>query len=165
MQAAPTIEQLDPQHFMTGTYLYKDVQAYAALGEHRTATEVDRKTSQWLRQQLEGYGFSARLEPFAVRQFLLERTEMVLDSTKKIPCFPVWPPHASVQVARIVSSGPGIDADVRGGIALVKLPRPVQLHCRRSQHHLLGRLRCARTCLRTRRRICRRFARASHQWG
>src|SRR6185436_2697116 len=61
MQAAPTIEQLDPQHFMTGAYLYKDVQAYAALGEHRTASEVDRKTSQWLRQQLEGFGFSARL--------------------------------------------------------------------------------------------------------
>src|SRR5258705_10129105 len=112
MQAAPTIEQLDPQHFMTGTYLYKDVQAYAALGEHRTATEVDRKTSQWLRQQLEGFGFSARLEPFAVRQFLLERAELILDGAAKIPCFPLWPPLAMARGARIVPSGPGLDGDV-----------------------------------------------------
>jgi hypothetical protein len=122
MQAAPTIEQLDPQHFMTGTYLYKDVLAYAALGEHRTATEVDRKTSQWLRQQLEGFGFSARLEPFTVRQFLLERAELSLDSAAKIPCFPLWPPLAMSRGARIVPSGPGADGDVRGTIALVKLP-------------------------------------------
>ncbi|HEV8145692.1 MAG TPA: hypothetical protein VGP79_04905 [Bryobacteraceae bacterium] len=125
MQAAPTIEQLDPQHFMTGAYLYKDVQAYAALGEHRTATEVDRKTSQWLRQQLEGFGFSARLEPFTVRQFFLERAELTLDGAAKIPCFPLWPPlatGATPRRARIVPSGPGADGDVRGAIALVKLP-------------------------------------------
>lgn len=122
MQAPLTIEQLDPQHFMTGPNLYADVKAYADFGEHRTAGDPDRKTSQWLRQQLEGFGFSARLEPFTVRQFFLERAEVVLDSAKKIPCFPLWPPHASMQVARIVSSGPGIDADVRGAIALVKLP-------------------------------------------
>lgn len=122
MQAAPTIEQLDPQHFMTGTYLYKDVQAYAALGEHRTATEVDRKTSEWLRQQLEGFGFSARLQPFAVRQFFLERAELTLDNATKVPCFPLWPPLATERRAGIVPSGPGADGDVRGAIALVKLP-------------------------------------------
>jgi hypothetical protein len=122
MQAAPTIEQLDPQHFMTGTYLYKDVQAYAALGEHRTASEVDRKTSQWLRQQLDGFGFRARLEPFTVRQFLLERAELTLDNATRIPCFPLWPPLAAQRNARIVPSGPGLDGDVRGAIALVKLP-------------------------------------------
>src|SRR5258706_9284081 len=121
MQAAPTIEQLDPQHFMTGAYLYKDVQAYAALGEHRTATEVDRKTSQWLRQQLEGFGFSARLEPFTVRQFFLERAELTLDSATKIPCVPLWPPLAISRGGRIVPSDPGADGAVRGAIALLKL--------------------------------------------
>ena len=71
MQAAvtaqATMDKLDPQHFMTGEFLYNDVKAYAAMGEHRTAGEPDRKTSQWLRQQLGGFGFNAGLEPFSVR--------------------------------------------------------------------------------------------------
>jgi hypothetical protein len=129
MQAAvtaqATMEKLDPQHFMTGEFLYKDVKAYAAMGEHRTAAEPDRKTSHWLRQQLEGFGFNARLEPFSVRQFFLERAELTLDGGKRAACFPLWPPLATGPkpvTARVVSSGPGFDADVRGAIALVRLP-------------------------------------------
>src|SRR5258708_6454164 len=129
MQAAvpaqATMDKLDPQHFMTGEFLYNDAKAYAAMGEHRTAGEPDRKTSQWLRQQLEGFGFNARLEPFSVRQFFLERVELTLDGGKRAACFPLWPPLATgvkPVIARVVSSGPGFNADVRGAIALVRLP-------------------------------------------
>src|SRR5258708_32643489 len=54
MQADTPIEKLESQRFMTGAYLHDDVKVYSALGEHRIATVVDRKTSEWLRQQTGG---------------------------------------------------------------------------------------------------------------
>jgi hypothetical protein len=114
MQAAVPIEKLDPQRFLTGEYLYNDVKAYAALGEHRTAGAPDRRTSEWLKQQLEGFGFITDLHPFAVRQFFLERSELALDGATKIPCFPLWPPRAGAVTAPV--------GNARGEIAVVRFP-------------------------------------------
>ena len=39
----------DVQHeALKGESLYRDVVAYCSLGEHRTGTDVDIKTSKWL---------------------------------------------------------------------------------------------------------------------
>src|SRR5260370_40675834 len=122
--AQATMDKLDPQHFMTGEFLYNDVKAYAAMGEHRTAGEPDRKTSQWLRQQLEGFGFNARLEPVRVRQFFLERAELTLAGGKRVAGFPRRPPlptGAKPVTSRGGSAGPRFGADVRGAVAAVLL--------------------------------------------
>jgi len=113
------MDNLDPQHFMTGELLFNDVKAYSALGEHRTASEVDRKTSQWLVKQLEGYGFTARLAPFRVRQFQFASARLTADG-RSIPCFPLWPPRATGMepVRGAVAHGA-----VKGCVAVVRLPK------------------------------------------
>jgi hypothetical protein len=89
-----SIDTLDPQHFMTGEYLFNDVKAYSALGEHRTASKVDRDTSAWLAKQLEGFGFSSKLVPFRVHQFQFDSARLVANG-RPIPCFPLWLPRAT----------------------------------------------------------------------
>jgi hypothetical protein len=89
-----TMDSLDPQHFMTGELLLNDVQAYSALGEHRTAGKVDRDTSAWLAKQLEGFGLTTKLAPFRVRQFQFESARLAVNG-RSIPCFPLWFPRAT----------------------------------------------------------------------
>ena len=134
MQAVVPIEKLEPQRFMTGEYLYNDVKAYAAMGEHRTATAVDRRTSEWLARQLEGFGFTARLHDFNVRQFFVERSELVLDDATRIPCFPLWPPR--VGEARETLGGTA-GGRAGGAIAVVRLPAAGAMNARSGHAELL----------------------------
>lgn len=88
-----SMDTLDPQHFMTGEFLFNDVKAYSALGEHRTAGKTDRDTSAWLARQLEGFGFTSKLVPFRVRQFQFDSARLTANG-RSIPCFPLWLPRA-----------------------------------------------------------------------
>jgi hypothetical protein len=105
-----SMDALDPQHFMTGEFLFNDVKAYSALGEHRTASKADRETSAWLAKQLEGFGFTAKLAPFRVRQFQLESARLIVNG-RPVPCFPLWPPRATaptrlnIKIARLPKGG------------------------------------------------------------
>jgi hypothetical protein len=122
MQPA-ALDALDPQHFMTGEFLYNDVKAYSALGEHRTATPSDRKTSEWLAKQLEAFGFTSKLVPFRVRQFQFESSSLVADS-RSIPCFPLWIPKSTGREP--VRSGIA-RGTVKGKIAVVRLPKGIAI--------------------------------------
>jgi hypothetical protein len=42
------------------------IQAYDAQGNHRTGTEVDRKSAEWLTRQVRALGVEPSLEPFAL---------------------------------------------------------------------------------------------------
>jgi len=112
-----SMDTLDPQHFMTGEFLFNDVKAYSALGEHRTASKVDRDTSAWLAQQLEGFGFTTKLLPFGVRQFQYESASLIV-SGRSIPCFPLWPPRATGPMRAAIARG-----TVKGCVAIVRLPK------------------------------------------
>jgi hypothetical protein len=98
---------------LDGGALYADVAAYAALGEHRTATTADVKTSHWLTQQLESAGYRARLMPFRLEQFFPRKTELKV-AGQVLPSFPLWWPHPT-------GSSP-LRGALGGNIALVKLP-------------------------------------------
>ena len=54
---------------LSGAKLYADVISYYNLGEHRTASEVDLRTSQWMLEQLRAAGLKATLQTFPLRQF------------------------------------------------------------------------------------------------
>src|SRR4030095_3008992 len=58
---------------LAGSRLYEDVIAYYNLGEHRTATEPDLRTSQWLIEQLRAAGLKATSQSFGVRQFFVHQ--------------------------------------------------------------------------------------------
>ena len=112
-----SMDTLDPQHFMTGEFLFNDVKAYSALGEHRTASKVDRDTSAWLAKQLEGFGFTSKLVPFRVRQFQFESARLTA-SGRSIPCFPLWPPRATGPVRAPIAR-----ATVKGCVAIARFPK------------------------------------------
>ena len=117
MQSAAT---LDPQHFLAGELLYNDVKTYSAFGEHRTASEADRKTSDWLVKQLLGFGFIARLSPFRAQSFQLSSARLVADG-RAVPCFPLWPPRAG-EVRAQVAHG-----NRKGAVAIVRFPKAAAL--------------------------------------
>jgi hypothetical protein len=111
------MDTLDPQHFMTGEFLFNDVKAYSALGEHRTAGKVDRDTSAWLATQLDGFGFTSKLLPFRVRQFQCDSASLMV-SGRSIPCFPLWLPRATGPVRAPIAR-----AAVKDCVAIVRLPK------------------------------------------
>lgn len=114
-----SLDVLDPQHFMTGEFLFNDVKAYSALGEHRTASKVDRDTSAWLAKQLEAFGFTSKLIPFHVRQFQFDSAHLSANGSS-IPCFPLWFPRSTGAVPLRAAIARGA---VKGCVAIARLPK------------------------------------------
>jgi len=79
---------------LSGAKLYEDVIAYYNLGEHRTASEVDLRTSQWLLEQLRAAGLKATFHSFALRQFFVSQTRLAIGE-KTIRAFPLWFPRST----------------------------------------------------------------------
>lgn len=79
---------------LSGAKLYEDIIAYYNLGEHRTATETDLRTSQWLIEQLRGAGLKATFQSFPLRQFFVRQTRLSV-ADKSIRAFPLWFPRST----------------------------------------------------------------------
>ena len=110
---------------LSGTNLYEDVITYYNIGEHRTATEGDLKTSQWLLEQLRRAGLKATLQSCSLRQFFVRQTRLTI-ADRNIRAVPLWFPRSTGIVpitGTLVSLGmtqePG---SLRGKLALVKFP-------------------------------------------
>jgi hypothetical protein len=120
--------ELGAPHFhdsgpLSGTSLYEDIITYYNLGEHRTATEGDLKTSQWLLEQLRRAGLKATLQSFSLRQFFVHQTRLTI-GYRNIRAFPLWFPR-STGSAPIVGTLAPLDksaeqGSLRGKIALVR---------------------------------------------
>ncbi|HEX3918838.1 MAG TPA: PA domain-containing protein [Caulobacteraceae bacterium] len=95
------------------------MQAYDALGEHRTATDTDHATSRWLARRLADAGLATTLQPFAAPLFVPERCELRLAGSAH-HCFPGWPvaptSAAGLSTTIVPHEAPGL----AGKIALVR---------------------------------------------
>lgn len=78
--------------FLDGDSLYADVCHYAELGEHRTATSVDERTTAWVARELALAGLEVSLQPFHVDQFELRESGLRLGD-ELVGAFPAWPPR------------------------------------------------------------------------
>ncbi|HKA16872.1 MAG TPA: hypothetical protein VKN18_01025 [Blastocatellia bacterium] len=110
---------------LSGTNLYEDVITYYNLGEHKTATEGDLKTSQWLLEQLRGAGLKATFQSFSLRQFFVRQTKLTV-ADRNIRAVPLWFPRSTgtvpitgTLVSLEMTHEPG---SLRGKFALVKFP-------------------------------------------
>lgn len=110
-----------PPDPLEGPRLYADVARYSGLGEHRTATEVDIRTSRWLRDELRDAGFQADLHPFRLQQFFLKSAELRADG-QRIDSFPLWWPRPTGSRPVSAPLVPATAGDLRGKIALLKFP-------------------------------------------
>jgi len=110
---------------LSGAKLYEDVIAYYNLGEHRTATEVDQRTSQWLIERLRAAGLKATFQSFSLRQFFVRQTRLTI-ADKNIRAFPLWFPHSTgpdpINGTMAVLDKSAEQGSLRGKLALVKFP-------------------------------------------
>jgi len=110
---------------LSGTNLYEDIITYYNIGEHRTATEGDLKTSQWLLEQLRRAGLKATSQSFSLRQFFVRQTKLTV-ADRNIRAVPLWFPHSTgivpitgTLVSLETNQQPG---SLRDRLALVKFP-------------------------------------------
>lgn len=114
----------EPQPF-DGKALFKTVEKFVALGEHRTGTTTDTATSYWLGKELQAYGYEVKYLSFPLRQFFPERVYLAA-GPDTITAFPLW--WIGEQTAHSVT---GALVDVqhtktgnKNAIALIHFPRP-----------------------------------------
>jgi acetyl esterase/lipase len=102
---------------LSGSELHDIVKQYAALGDHRTASEVDRRTADWLANLLRQVGLQVEFQDFEVPQFQLRAASLKV-AGQNVECFPVWPPKATEKpvVAPLTVANA---ASLHGKIALI----------------------------------------------
>jgi hypothetical protein len=83
-----------PADPLSGERLHRDVERYVAIGEHRTGTAGDLKTSAWIRQELAEAGLETQDLPFPVRVFDLEAC-WVRVGEDTYQGYPEWYPTAT----------------------------------------------------------------------
>jgi len=123
-RAADT-QRADDSRPLSGVKLYEDVIAYYNLGEHRTATEVDQRTSQWLIERLRAAGLKATFQSFSLRQFFVRQTRLTI-ADKTIRAFPLWFPRSTgpnpINGTMSVLDKSAEQGSFRGKLVLVKFP-------------------------------------------
>jgi acetyl esterase/lipase len=77
-----------------GATMHEWVKSYAALGEHRAASEVDAKTVDWLGAELRRAGLKVTFQAFTVPQFQLSEVRLTVVG-KAVAAFPRWPVRAT----------------------------------------------------------------------
>src|SRR5215471_15767779 len=107
---------------ISGDSLYRDLITYYNLGEHRTASTGDQKTSDWLNSELKKAGMRTAFQTFGLRQFFPSKSALILDG-KPVASFPLWPPTptgANPIVAPLVEYHPS--ERLSGAVALIRFP-------------------------------------------
>lgn len=83
--------EIDP---LAGARLFRDVETYYWFGDHRTATEPDLKTSEWLRGRLKAAGLQAEFFRWTLDHFFLDQCALTI-AGKPFESFPLWQPRAT----------------------------------------------------------------------
>lgn len=119
-----TLAQGSLPDYFTGKSLYGTVEKFVSLGEHRTGTETDRKTSEWLGNELKNAGYTVNYLEFPVKQFFFEKGTLSTGSAA-VNIFPLWYVNDKISLtvdAPIVDSRTGNQsADYSGKIVLTRL--------------------------------------------
>ena len=116
--------RLRSRDYMSGAELYEDVVSYCELGEHRTGSEDDLETADWLYRSLRRVQVDAKRHPFALPQFILERHRLLLGD-EALESFPLWPPRVTdtpLSGPLRYMTGPETLPRLDNAIAMVDLP-------------------------------------------
>ena len=109
------------KHFLSGDSLYQDVVTYAKFGDHRTATQGENQTTEWMAERLKACGLEVSLQSFPVDTFFVHELRLTVDS-RPVECFPLWLPYWTGPRPVIAPLAP-LEADgdmLRDRIALIK---------------------------------------------
>lgn len=108
---------------LAGAKLYEDVISYYNLGEHRTASDADLRTSRWLADGLRAAGLQTTFQTFSLRQFFLRQSRLSIGN-KPIRCFPLWYPRSAnpAITAPLALHDKRTPRPLKGNIAVVRFP-------------------------------------------
>lgn len=119
LHPVPVVAADDP---LSGEAVFADVVKYASFSPHRTATEGDVATSQWLERELKEAGYETELQSWGLRQFFPEKTELNVGG-KPVESFPFWYPKATGDApvkGRLVEYGRKVELEAyKGAIVYV----------------------------------------------
>lgn len=107
--------------YFDGRALYKTVEKFVSLGEHRTATHADLATSEWLGKELRSSGFEVKYLEFPLKQFFL-KSAVVSHQDQRFEAFPLWYLKDSISLhpQGVLVTNPS--GDVKGKIVLLSFP-------------------------------------------
>ncbi len=109
-----------------GEALFAAVKKFVALGEHRTGTKTDFATSQWLKNDLDKWGFKTEFVRFPLTQFFFEKGNISIEQ-KQLDVLPLWPVSPKVNPSQkgiLVNGDKANDLSaVKGKLVLTTLPQ------------------------------------------
>lgn len=73
---------------VSGDALFKTVSAFASLGDHRTGTEVDKKTVEWLSHEFASRGATVSLQEYDIDRFDSKATVRI--DGVEVPSIPLY---------------------------------------------------------------------------
>jgi len=79
------------EDFLSGESLYRDVVTYSGFGHHRTATDGEEKTTDWMERRLSDRGLEVDSQTFPQETYSVTRTSLAV-ADNEFDCFPLWPP-------------------------------------------------------------------------
>lgn len=103
-----------------GEQLYADVEHYAGLGDHRTASPGDAAVSNWLSARLSASGYKVETPAFALATFAPDHCSLSVGEAV-IEGFPAWPVVPTTGFSGVLVNAAGPDS-LNGAVALVVLP-------------------------------------------
>jgi hypothetical protein len=86
---------------VSGKRLYADVERYASFGLHRFGSEADRRTTEWIAQELTSAGLETRVQSFSVgKQYFLSSASMRVGAAT-VPVLPLWWPSETKPAVKL----------------------------------------------------------------
>ncbi len=108
-------------HFLSGECLYQDVVAYFSFGDHRTATDGEEKTTDWMAERFSACGLDVSFQTFSQETYFVGNTFLTVEG-EEMSCFPLWPPTWTGKTSvrgQLVATDTGQDIP-EGSIVLLK---------------------------------------------
>ncbi len=112
------VQSVSAEDFFSGEMLYQEIEHLASMGDHRTGTEGDLRTTRWLADELDSAGLDVEQQPFSLQQFFPEKTELLLGEMR-ISAFPHWFPTATTNEGITAPIKALAEVDLNGAIAYV----------------------------------------------
>jgi hypothetical protein len=107
-----------------GNETEETLQHYRSLGEHRSGTNADHATAQWLKAELQARGVESELQEWPLQVFELRRSEIQADEDT-LEAFPFWYPNPTGSAGiegPLVDFSDGLQAPADNPVALYRLP-------------------------------------------
>ncbi len=103
-----------------GEAMFREVEEYDALGEHRVSTAADDATTRWLSRKLTGAGLAVTRQQFPYPLYEPSVCSVAIGG-RTLSLFPAWPPVMTPRDGIRAALAPADAASLDGKIALVDL--------------------------------------------